>query len=204
MTEAEQSPPSPWNLPNALTLLRIAGVPLFGWLLLSHGGEDTGWRVAAFVAFALLMLTDRLDGDLARARGLVTNFGKIADPIADKALTGMAFIGLAIIFDAWWFWAVVIAILLREWGITLLRFIVIKYGVMPASQGGRIKTTLQAGAIGWYVLPFDLWSGWWATAGEWFAHSLLAGAFIVTMVTGLWYVRDAIALRREAKAAEAV
>lgn len=196
MNEVKPEEPSPWNLPNALTVLRIAGVPLFGWILLNHGGEDTTWRVWAFVTFALLMVTDRIDGDIARARGLVTNFGKIADPIADKALTGMAFIGLAIIFNTWWFWAVVIVILVREWGITLMRFVVIKYGVMPASQGGRIKTSLQALAIGGLILPFELWDGWWATALHVGALVLLFAALAVTLVTALWYIRDAIALRR--------
>lgn len=199
---AASEPPSPWNLPNALTVLRISGVPLFGWLLLSHGGEDTTWRVWAFVTFSLLMLTDRIDGDIARARGLVTDFGKIADPIADKALTGMAFIGLAIIAGTWWFWAIVIVILVREWGITLMRFVVMKYGVMPASQGGRIKTTLQALAIGGLVLPFELWDGTWATVLHWTAVALLVVALAVTLVTAVWYVRDAIALRRGQKDTE--
>ena len=91
------APPSNLNIANALTVLRIVGVPVFGWLLLSEGGDDVGFRLWAFVAFILLMITDRIDGDIARSRGLVTNFGKLADPIADKALTGMAFVGLAII-----------------------------------------------------------------------------------------------------------
>lgn len=202
MNQPASAEPSPWNLPNALTLLRIAGVPLFGWLLLNHGGEDPTWRVWAFVAFALLMVTDRIDGDIARARGLVTNFGKIADPIADKALTGMAFIGLAIIFGTWWFWTIVIVILVREWGITLMRFVIMKYGVMPAGQGGRIKTTLQALAIGGLALPFDLWDGTWASALHWTSMVLLVGALVITLITAVWYVRDAIVLRREQRQSE--
>src|SRR4051794_25036614 len=93
--------PSNLNIANALTVLRILGVPVFGWLLLIDGGDDISYRVWAWVAFALLMITDRIDGDLARKYNLVTNFGKLADPIADKALTGMAFVGLAFIFDNW-------------------------------------------------------------------------------------------------------
>jgi len=189
--------PSNVNLPNALTLLRIAGVPLYGWLLLSDGGADTQTRVWSFVAFSLLMITDRIDGDLARARNLVTDFGKLADPIADKALTGMAFIGLAIIFDHWLFWAVAILTLVREWGITVMRLFIKKYGVMPASQGGRIKTTLQAGALGLYSLPLEIWDTTASDVTTWIAHGFLAVAFVITMVTGVQYVVDARRLRAE-------
>ena len=194
-------PPSNLNIANALTVLRIIGVPVFGWLLLSEGGEDVGFRVWAFVAFVLLMITDRIDGDIARSRGLVTNFGKLADPIADKALTGMAFVGLAIIFEHWLFWTVTIVLLVREWGITLMRFVIKKYGVMPASQGGRIKTTLQAVAIGGYVLPFEIWDTSFSTIMRWATHVTMAAAVVVTLVTAVQYVRDAIVMRRDQKAA---
>ncbi len=109
---------SNWNVPNALTTLRIVMVPFFGWALLHDGGESTGWRWVAFALFCLAMITDKIDGDLARKHNLITNFGKIADPIADKAITGMAFIGLAIIADfmpAWLWWTVTIVVLIREW-----------------------------------------------------------------------------------------
>ena len=194
--------PSNLNVPNALTVLRILGVPVFGWLLLTQGGEDIGMRVWAFIAFCLLMITDRIDGDIARARGLVTNFGKLADPIADKALTGMAFVGLAIILnDIYpWFWAVTIILLVREWGITLMRFVVKKYGVMPASQGGRIKTTLQSIAIGGYVLPLELWDTTFAQVLRWGIHITMVVAVAFTLVTAVQYVRDAIHLRRDQKA----
>ncbi|GAA2079592.1 CDP-diacylglycerol--glycerol-3-phosphate 3-phosphatidyltransferase [Aeromicrobium halocynthiae] len=196
MSSAETAP-SNLNIANALTVLRILGVPVFGWLLLTQGGESIEMRVWAFVAFALLMATDRIDGDLARSRNLVTNFGKLADPIADKALTGMAFVGLAIIFSAWWFWAAVVLILLREWGITLMRFVVKKYGVMPASQGGRIKTTLQALAIGGYVLPFELWQNTASDVLLVLTHVVFAAAFAITMYTAAQYVRDARDLRAQ-------
>ena len=194
--------PSNLNVPNALTVLRILGVPLFGWLLLTQGGEDVSMRIWAFVAFCLLMITDRIDGDIARAKGLVTNFGKLADPIADKALTGMAFVGLAIILnDIYpWFWAVTIVLLIREWGITLMRFVVKKYGVMPASQGGRIKTTLQSVAIGGYVLPLEIWADTFSSVLRWGVHLTMAVAVAFTLVTAVQYVRDAIHLRREQKA----
>jgi len=203
-SEPDNTPviPSNLNVPNALTVLRILGVPLFGWLLLTQGGDDVGMRIWAFVAFCLLMITDRIDGDIARAKGLVTNFGKLADPIADKALTGMAFVGLAIILsDIYpWFWAVTIVLLVREWGITLMRFVVKKYGVMPASQGGRIKTTLQSIAIGGYVLPLELWDNTFSHLLRWGTHITMVVAVAFTLVTAVQYVRDAIRLRRDQKA----
>lgn len=191
------APPSNLNIANALTVLRIVGVPVFGWLLLSEGGEDVGFRLWAFVAFILLMITDRIDGDIARSRGLVTNFGKLADPIADKALTGMAFVGLSIIGVLWWW--VTIVLLVREWGITLMRFVVKKYGVMPASQGGRIKTTLQAVAIGGYLLPLEIWDNTFSQVLRWATHVTMAAALAITLLTAVQYVRDAVVMRREQK-----
>ena len=191
------APPSNLNIANALTVLRIVGVPVFGWLLLSEGGEDVGFRLWAFVAFILLMITDRIDGDIARSRGLVTNFGKLADPIADKALTGMAFVGLSIIGVLWWW--VTIVLLIREWGITVMRFVIKKYGVMPASQGGRIKTTLQAVAIGGYLLPLEIWDNTFSQVLRWATHVTMAAAVAITLVTAVQYVRDAVVMRREQK-----
>ena len=191
------APPSNLNIANALTVLRIVGVPVFGWLLLTEGGDDVGFRLWAFVAFILLMITDRIDGDIARSRGLVTNFGKLADPIADKALTGMAFVGLSIIGVLWWW--VTIVLLVREWGITLMRFVVKKYGVMPASQGGRIKTTFQAVAIGGYLLPLEIWDNTFSQVLRWATHVTMAAALAITLVTAVQYVRDAVVMRREQK-----
>ena len=193
------APPSNLNIANALTVLRIVGVPVFGWLLLSESGDDVSFRMWAWVAFGLLMITDRIDGDIARSRGLVTNFGKLADPIADKALTGMAFVGLSIIGVLWWW--VTIVLLVREWGITLMRFVVKKYGVMPASQGGRIKTTLQALAIGGYLLPFEIWDNTISNVLRWATHVTMAAAIVVTLVTAVQYVQDARRLRSDQKAA---
>jgi CDP-diacylglycerol--glycerol-3-phosphate 3-phosphatidyltransferase len=197
--------PSNLNIANALTVVRIVGVPFFGWLLLAHDGESVGFRVAAWVAFALLMITDRIDGDLARKYDLVTDFGKLADPIADKALTGMAFVGLAIIFNdesfGWLFWTITIVVLVREWGITLMRFAIKKYGVMPASQGGKIKTTLQALAIGGFVLPFEIWNNPLTDLLLFITWVAMAAAVAVTVVTGVMYVRDARIIRRDARAA---
>ncbi|CAN5401945.1 hypothetical protein BH09ACT10_BH09ACT10_07060 [soil metagenome] len=190
--------PSNFNIANALTVLRIVGVPFFGWLLLAEGGDSIGFRVAAWGAFFLLMITDRIDGDLARSRNLVTKFGQVADPIADKALMGMAFVGLSIIGVLWWW--VTIVVLVREWGITIMRFFMLRYGVMPASKGGKVKTMLQSFALAGYILPFEIWDNPVSDVLRWATHILMALALIVTVTTAIQYVRDAVVLRREQKA----
>lgn len=179
---------TPWNVPNALTALRLVLVPVFAWMLLAHPDEP-GWRVLTAVLFTVAILTDSLDGHLARKHNIITKFGKLADPIADKALTGMAFIGLSIIGELWWW--VTAAILVREWGITILRFVVLRYGVMSARRGGKLKTVLQAVAVIMYLLPLP---GWLAPLA-WIVMGL---AFVVTIVTGLDYIREAVRLRRTA------
>lgn len=187
----EPPEPSPWNLPNALTVVRILLVPVFVWLVLRHGGDETASRWWAFLVFAVAIITDRIDGDLARAKGLVTTFGKVADPIADKALTGAGFITLSMIGQIpWW---ITVVILAREIGITAMRFWVIRHGVMPASRGGKIKTFLQALAIGLFVMPLAslplelLWRG--------IAWAILIGALVVTIATAVDYVIKALTLR---------
>jgi CDP-diacylglycerol---glycerol-3-phosphate 3-phosphatidyltransferase len=176
-----------WNIANALTLLRVLLVPVFVVLLFADGGHSSGWRIAAFVAFALATITDLIDGYLARRLNLVTEVGKIADPIADKAITGSALIGLSVLGDlAWWVTAV---ILLREIGITVLRFFVIRHGVIPASRGGKLKTLVQSIAIGLYVLPL---TGWPAEARFW----VMGVAVVLTVATGVDYVVKALTLRR--------
>jgi len=190
--------PSNLNIANALTVIRIVGVPLFGWLLLSDGGQDVGLRIWAWVAFVVLMATDKVDGDLARKHGLVTDFGKIADPIADKALTGMAFVGLAIIFGNWLFWLVTAVMLVREWGITIMRFFLVRRGVvMPAGSGGKLKTVLQSIAIGGYLLPFELWDGLVPQLLRWLTHGVMAVTVAITVVTGAQYVLAARRLTAE-------
>ena len=191
---------SNWNLPNILTSVRILLVPLFVWFLWAGGtfGEDSlGMRWAAFAVFAVAMYTDKLDGDIARARGLITDFGKIADPIADKLLTGSALVVLSLLGELWWW--VTILILVREWGITLMRFLVLRYGVMPASRGGKLKTVLQTLALGLLLMPLGTVVGaWWPWAG-WI---VMGAALVVTVVTGIDYVRQALTLRSEAVARE--
>ncbi len=136
---------SSWNLPNALTAVRIALVPVFAWLLFAEGGDDPAWRVAAFLVFTVAALTDLADGHIARKRGLVTTFGKVADPIADKALMGTALVGLSLLGElAWWVTAV---ILVREVGVTLLRFWVIRHGVIPASPADARWVVMGAALV---------------------------------------------------------
>jgi CDP-diacylglycerol--glycerol-3-phosphate 3-phosphatidyltransferase len=186
-------PPTVWNIANALTVLRIALVPLFGWFLLWDGGHDDTMRVWSFVVFLVAILTDRFDGDIARRRGLVTDFGKMVDPIADKVLTGMAFVGLSIIGELWGW--VTIVVLARELGVTVLRFVVIRHGVIAASRGGKLKTLLQSVAILLYLLPV----GGLVHA---LALAFMAAAVVVTVVTGGDYVVQAIAVRRRGRAAQ--
>lgn len=180
-------PVSRVNLPNALTVVRLLLVPIFAALLLAGGGGDAGLRVAAFAVFAVASLTDLADGDIARRRGLVTDFGTIADPIADKALTGTALVGLSLLGEL--AWLVTAVILVREVGITALRFGVIRHGVLPASRGGKAKTVLQGLGISLYLLPLP--AGWSVLA-----TATMALAVAVTVVTGLDYVARALALRR--------
>jgi len=178
--------PSPWNLPNALTLLRLLLVPLFGWLLLREDGTDAASSVAAVVLFVVAMATDVIDGRIARERGQVTAFGKIADPIADKALVGTALIGLSLLGEVpWWMTVVILA---REVGVTLLRFMVIRHGVMAAGRGGKTKTALQTVTLVLLMLPLpDTWS--------WLTTSLLYLTVVVTVVTGVDYLVDALRMR---------
>ena len=194
MTDPQAAPatPSNLNLPNVLTSLRIVLVPFFGAALLVDGGDSIGWRLTAFVIFVVAMITDKIDGDIARSRGLVTDFGKIADPIADKAMTGMAFVGLAIIFESPWFWAVTILVLVREWSVTLLRLFVLKKVVIAAESLGKLKTIFQVIGLSGLVLPLldpDL-PDWMETPGEvlfYLAVGFLAIAVVLTVVSGVQF-----------------
>lgn len=184
--------PSSWNIANALTMARILLVPVYGWLLLSDGGADAGMRWWAAAVLAVATATDRVDGDLARKHGLITNFGKIADPIADKTLMGMAFVGLSVLGELpWW---VTILVLVREWGVTVLRFFVIRHGVMPAGRGGKVKTALQFFGLLLFTMPLSSLPG--ADAWELAATVVLGLAVIVTVVTGLDIVVKALRMRQ--------
>ena len=182
-------PPAPGpalvNLPNALTVLRLFLVPVFVAFLAAGG---TGWRIGAFVVFAVASVTDLLDGELARRGGQITDFGKIADPIADKALTGSALITLSVLGELpWW---VTVVIMTREVGITLLRFWVIRHGVIAASRGGKVKTVLLMVAIGLYILPIH---------ADIVRAVLMGAALVVTVLTGADYVLRAFRLRRQSR-----
>ena len=198
-TQVQPPQASAWNIANALTVSRLALVPVFGWLLLHDGDPSTNYRLLAAGVFAVATATDRIDGDIARAKGIVTDFGKVSDPIADKALMGMALVGLSIIdLLPWW---VTILVLVREVGVTALRFVVIRHGVMPASRGGKVKTALQATAIMLYVLPLDAFplSGFWQAISV----AVMSLAVVVTVGTGADYVLRAHTLRNTSPRAEA-
>ena len=176
------------NIANLLTGLRMVLVPVFVVFLFAGGGHQTVSRLVAFGIFTIAVITDRIDGQLARSRGEETDFGRLADPIADKALMGAALIGLSILGDLpWW---VTVVVLIREVGITVLRFAVLRHGVIPASRGGKLKTLTQGVAVGMYVLAL---TGPLATLRFW----VMAAAVVLTVVTGLDYVRQAMVLRRK-------
>jgi CDP-diacylglycerol---glycerol-3-phosphate 3-phosphatidyltransferase len=184
VTEARKVPLL--NVANVLTVSRLVLVPVFLVTLFTNGGHDHHWRLIAFGVFAIASFTDQVDGNLARKYGLITDFGKIADPIADKALTGAALVSLSILGDLpWW---ITVLILVREWGVTLLRFWVIRYGVIAASPGGKAKTLLQVIAIGLFLLPLP---GYLVPV----AWVLMGAAVVLTVVTGVDYVIRAYRLR---------
>jgi len=182
--EAAAAPPPPGlvNLANALTVVRLILVPVVVAFLLAGG---TAWRVAAFFAFGIASLTDLLDGRIARSRGLITDFGKIADPIADKALTGAALVTLSAL--GWLAWWVTLVILAREIAVTALRFWVIRRDVMAASRGGKLKAMLQVVAISLYMLPGP---------PDWVRAVVMAAAVVITLATGADYAVRAVKLRR--------
>ncbi|MEV0455967.1 CDP-diacylglycerol--glycerol-3-phosphate 3-phosphatidyltransferase [Catellatospora methionotrophica] len=191
MQERSRRVPPLLNAANVLTVVRIVLVPVFVALVIVSGMTDNRWRIAAAITFGVASFTDYVDGWIARRFELVTSFGKVADPIADKALTGTALVLLS------WYdllpWWVTLVVLVREWGITLMRFWVIRYGVIAASRGGKLKTVLQIAAIAWYLWPFP---APWSAVGPW----LMGAALLVTVVTGVDYVIAAVRLRRGAPA----
>lgn len=185
-TSPAQTRVSNVNVANFLTLSRLVLVPVFVAALFAGGGDDVWWRSVATALFAIASLTDQVDGWVARRYGLVTDFGKIADPIADKALIGAALVGLSLLGELPWWVTIVIAV--REIGVTLLRFWVIRYGVIPASRGGKAKTLAQIAAIVMFLLPLP--AG--VTPVSWVLMGL---ALVLTVVTGVDYVLRAVRLR---------
>ena len=199
MTAPRAVPPL-LNIANVLTMLRLVLVPVFLAALFVDHGRSVEWRLAAFGVFAVAAFTDRLDGELARRRGLVTAFGTVVDPIADKALIGSALVGLSVLeLVPWW---VTVVIMGREIGVTLLRFAVLRHGIIPASRGGKAKTLVQSLAIGCYLIPLPelIGPGLWGadTAVAWLRGTLLAAALALAVVTGVDYVLRALRLRAAA------
>ena len=199
--ESLRSSAIPAQLPNALTVLRLILVPVFVVLMLVDPSTGFGWRLAGTITFAVAIITDFFDGRLARKYDLVSDFGKIWDPIADKALTGAAFILLSIFTELpWW---VTILILLREWGITWMRVVMLKYAVMAAAPAGKLKTVMQSIALLMF-LPYPI-DQTWTVAPVWFvaAWIIMAVAFALTVITGVMYVFDAIRLRKASQSDDA-
>nr|WP_224760696.1 CDP-diacylglycerol--glycerol-3-phosphate 3-phosphatidyltransferase [Salinibacterium sp. ZJ450] len=184
MTDTPVARPNNWNVPNAITVLRILMIPLFVWMLLLDDGQDGALRWWAAVVFIVAIATDGIDGYIARRYNLVTDLGKLLDPIADKGLTGAALICLAILAELpWW---VVVLVLVREIGITVWRFVELRKGlVIPASRGGKLKTLAQAVAISLALLPL------WTVFGDW-VHWLngitMTIAVLLTVLSGLDYL----------------
>lgn len=171
------------NLPNLLTILRVLLTPLGAYALFKNGGNDHGWMFVSWCIFFIIGLTDFLDGRIARAKNQITEFGKLLDPIADKVSIGTAMISLSILHHLpWW---ITIVILIREVGVTILRFAVIKDGVIPASKGGKLKALMQGFGVGWFILPLPHWL--------FLPRDLFIGVAVgLTITTGYEYFREVL------------
>jgi len=171
------------NLPNTLTIFRIIALPFCAYALLKNGGNDNNWRIIAFILFFIVGLSDVLDGKLARSRNQITEFGKLLDPIADKAMLATAAIGTSMIgLLSWWITAI---FLIREIAVTILRFAVIKQGVIAASKGAKLKTFLQNFGVGFYILPLP-------TFLYLPRDIFMAAAILLTITTGFDYFRKVL------------
>ncbi len=177
------TPASTGNVANIITVVRIFLAPVFIWLLLADNHEFGLFRYLAAGLFILAIVTDSVDGLLARRQNLITDFGKLLDPIADKILIGSALVSLSILGELWWW--VTILILVREFGITVFRFVVVSDQVIPASRGGKLKTIIQAIATSFYLVPVWLLLGDWM---HWFNAVLMAIAVVLTLSTGIEYL----------------
>ncbi|WP_308799897.1 CDP-diacylglycerol--glycerol-3-phosphate 3-phosphatidyltransferase [Agromyces silvae] len=186
-----------WNLPNAITIVRILLAPVCFWLILADQGDDVVLRWLATGLFVLAIATDGIDGHIARSRGLITDLGKLLDPIADKLLTSGALVCLSILGELpWWVTALII---LREVGITVWRLVELRRGnVVPAASGGKLKTVVQAVAISFALAPLPALLGDWV---DWLNTALMAAALVLTVWSGALYVRDAVVLGRERRRA---
>ncbi len=168
--------------PNSITAARLIFVPVGAYTLFKNGGNDPTWQYISWCVFFVLGLSDVLDGNLARARNTITEFGKFLDPVADKVMIGTAMISLSILHRLpWW---ITIVILAREIGITFLRLAIIKRGVIAANKGGKVKALFQNFGVGFYVLPLP-------QSLYWFRDSFMAVAIALTIITGLYYIQSA-------------
>jgi len=171
------------NLPNALTIFRILALPFCAYALFKNGGDDDSWRIIAFTLFFIVGLSDILDGRIARSRNQITEFGKLLDPIADKAMLATASIGASILgMLSWWVTAI---FLIREVAVTILRFAVIKKGVIPASKGAKVKTFFQSFGVGFYILPLPAYLNLPRDI-------FMTVAIYLTISTGVTYFRKAL------------
>jgi CDP-diacylglycerol--glycerol-3-phosphate 3-phosphatidyltransferase len=186
-----ETPASNANIANIITVARILLAPLFIWMLLADNGEYGPLRWAAAVLFVVAIVTDSVDGHLARSRNLVTDLGKILDPIADKVLIGGALVALSLLGELWWW--VTIVILVRELGITVYRFIALRDRVIPADWSGKIKTVVQAVAVAWLLFPFFASLGAWYL---WIGWVLMGLAVALTLYSGADYLVKAWRLGR--------
>lgn len=196
VARAGDTPASSGNIANIITVVRIFMAPAFIWLLLADAGELGVLRIVAAALFVLAIITDSVDGLLARRQNLVTDLGKILDPIADKVLIGGALIALSLLGELWWW--VTVVILVREFGITAFRFAVLRSRVIPASSGGKVKTIMQAVAISFFLVPLQLVVGDWIL---WVNAALMAIALVLTVVTGIDYLWKAWQFNRADKPA---
>ncbi|CAN2235940.1 PgsA Phosphatidylglycerophosphate synthase [actinobacterium SCGC AAA044-D11] len=171
------------NLPNTLTISRLIAVPFCCYALFKNGGDDSFWRVIAWTGFFLVGLTDFFDGKIARSRKQITSFGTFLDPVADKIAIGAAMVGLSMQGKLWWW--VTILILVREISVTILRLIVIRDGVIPASKGGKLKAAFQGFGVGFYILPLPTWLSIPRDA-------FMAVAIILTITTGYDYFKKVL------------
>jgi CDP-diacylglycerol--glycerol-3-phosphate 3-phosphatidyltransferase len=182
---------NPWNLPNAITLARILAVPFFIWSLVTYADNESPLRWVSELIFIIIMASDGVDGAIARKRGIVTDLGKLLDPIADKALLGGALVTLSLLGEiAWW---VTIVILVRELGITIYRLVVVNQQVIAASSGGKMKTIFQGVMVGFIVSPLTAWFPY-----EWYyllEDGLVLISVVLTVYSGLQYVIAAVRAR---------
>lgn len=173
----------PRQLPNAITVVRILCAPVFAWMLLADAGSDGPLRWWAAVLFIVAIATDGIDGYLARRHDIVTDLGKLLDPIADKVLTGAAFVCLSVLGELdWW---ITVVVLVREIGITVHRLVVASDHVVAAAWMGKLKTVAQAVALSLALLPL------WTVVGEWI-HVVntvaMTVAVVLTVASGVDYV----------------